>query len=130
MILKFQKNFVRALISAGAGVNLLPNGGGLISALKVQVDIKDFMLFMRNFIDRELSALERSPWLNFNAGVEVGLMRFLYARAGYSDGYATIGASIKIGALNIDAAVYTKELGRTAGSNSQINGAVSVGLFY
>ena len=116
----------------GAGVNLLPNGalGGLISGLKVQADIKDFALFFRHFIDKQLGALERSPWCNFNAGVELGLMSFIYARAGYCDGFLSLGASIKIGALNFDAAVYSKELGLTPGSNSQMNVAVSLGLHY
>ncbi len=116
----------------GAGINLLPNGalGGLISGLKIQADIKDFGLFFRHFIDKELGALERSPWCNFNAGVEVGLMSFIYARAGYSDGFLSLGASIKIGALNFDAAVYSKELGLTPGSNSQLNAAFTLGLHY
>lgn len=116
----------------GAGINVLPNGalGGLISALKVQADIKDFMLFFRHFIDRKLSSLEKSPWLNFTAGAEVGLMRFIYARVGYHDGYASVGASIKLGAFNIDAALYTNELGRAPGANNQMNVAVSVGLHY
>jgi hypothetical protein len=116
----------------GAGVNLFPNGalGGLISSLKVQLDIKDFFLFIRHFVDRELSALERSPWLNFNAGVEAGLMSFIYARLGYSDGFLSLGASVKLGALNLDAAIYTNELGRTPGANNQLNAAISLGLFY
>ena len=116
----------------GAGVNVFPNGalGGLISSLKVQLDIKDFGLFFRHFIDKELSALERSPWLNFSAGVEAGLMSFIYARLGYSDGFLSLGASVKLGALNLDAAIYTRELGRTPGANNQLNVAVSLGLFY
>ena len=116
----------------GAGVDVLPEGAlsGLISSLKVQLDIKDFGLFFRHFIDKKLSALERSPWLNFNAGVEAGLMSFIYARIGYSDGFLSLGASVKLGALNLDAALYTKELGRTPGANNQLNVAVSVGLFY
>ena len=115
----------------GAGLNLLPNGamGGLISSLKVQADVKDAMLFVKHFINKEVTALERSPLLNVTAGVEVGLMRFIYGRVGYSDGFATVGASIKLGSINIDAAVYTNELGRNPGSNSQTNAAVSLGLF-
>ena len=87
-------------------------------------------MFFRNFIDGQLGALEKSPWCNFNAGVELGLMSFIYARAGYSDGFLSLGASIKIGALNFDAAVYSKELGLTPGSNSQLNAAISIGLHY
>ena len=116
----------------GAGVNLFPNGalGGLISSLKIQLDVKDFILFIRHFVDRELSALERSPWLNFNAGVEAGLMSFIYARLGYCDGFLSLGASVKLGALNFDAAIYTNELGRTPGANNQLNAAISLGLYY
>lgn len=116
----------------GAGVNLFPNGflGGLISSLKIQADINDFQLFFRHFIDKELSALEKSPWLNFTAGVEVGLMSFIYGRVGYHDGFVSLGASVKIGALNLDAALYTNELGRKPGANNQMNAAVSLGLHY
>ena len=125
---EFQKSNFRV----GAGVNLFPNGalGGLISSLKVQLDVKDFGLFFRHFIDKELSALERSPWLNFSAGVEAGLMKFIYARLGYSDGFLSLGASVKLGAINFDAAIYTKELGRAPGANNQLNAAISLGLYY
>jgi hypothetical protein len=119
-------------LRVGAGVNLFPDGalGGLISSLKVQLDVKNFGLFFRHFIDKELGALERSPWLNFSAGVEAGLMHFIYARLGYSDGFLSLGASVKLGALNFDAAIYTKELGRTPGANNQLNAAISLGLYY
>ena len=126
-----ETQFQTGKFRAGVGLNLLPNGilGGLISSLKVQADVKDVALFWKQFIQKEVSPLDKSPWLNVTAGAELGLMHFIYGRVGYSDGFATVGASIKLGALNFDAAIYTNEFGRTPGTNSQMNAAVSVGLF-
>ena len=126
-----EAQFQTGKFRGGVGLNLLPNGilGGLISSLKVQADVKDIMLFVKQFIKKDVSLLEKSPWLNVTAGAEVGLMHFIYGRVGYSDGFASVGASLKLGAFNIDAALYTNELGRTPGTNSQMNAAVSVGLF-
>ncbi len=126
-----EAKFQTAKFRGGVGLNLLPNGilGGLISSLKVQADVKDVMLFVKQFIKKDVSLLEKSPWLNVTAGAEIGLMHFIYGRVGYSDGFATVGASLKLGALNLDAAIYTNELGRTPGTNSQMNAALSLGLF-
>ncbi|MCR4939348.1 MAG: hypothetical protein K5930_04470 [Treponemataceae bacterium] len=116
----------------GLGLNLLPNGilGGLISSLKVQADVKDFMLFYRHFVEKNVSPLEKNPLFNIGAGAELGLMHFIFGRVGFSEGFISVGASLKIGALHLDAALYTKELGLNPGENSQMNAAVSFGLYY
>jgi hypothetical protein len=54
-------------------------------------------------------------WTTLHGGLEVKLLSFFNIRGGISQGYLTFGGGFKLLAVDINAAIFTRELGTTAG---------------
>lgn len=54
-------------------------------------------------------------WNNLHVGAELKLLNFISARAGLNKGYISLGAGIDLIILEIDAALFTEELGLSPG---------------
>lgn len=65
---------------------------------------------------------------NLSLGVDVELFSFINVRAGLNQGYMTIGAGFDILMLEINAAVYSWELGREPGDRQQMGAGVEFAL--
>lgn len=55
-------------------------------------------------------------WTNFHAGAELKLLNFIALRGGLNQGYYSIGAGIDLLFIEVDAAVFTEEVGLYAGN--------------
>ncbi len=58
---------------------------------------------------------KRSPWTLLHIGAEVRLLKFLKLRGGFNQGYATLGAGAKLLFLDLNMAVFTREMGKYIG---------------
>lgn len=54
-------------------------------------------------------------WANLHAGAELKLLSFITARAGLNQGYLSFGAGLDLLILEIDAAIFTEEVGMSPG---------------
>jgi hypothetical protein len=70
----------------------------------------------------------RSPWNLLHLGTEVRLLRFLALRAGLNQGYLTFGAGLRAPLLEINAAFFTRELGRQHGDRPSSGLALEAAL--
>lgn len=104
-------------ITAGASFapRLIP---GLID-LKLYAELQDAL---RVIVD------EDSPWKLLHAGGELRLLSFIYGRAGINRGWYSLGAGIDLLFIEIDAAVFTEELGRTPGAFGRSGFALQAAL--
>lgn len=57
----------------------------------------------------------QSPWTMLHAGVEAKILRFIKLRGGINQGYLTAGAGMKLLFLDLNASIFTRELGPYAG---------------
>ena len=55
-------------------------------------------------------------WTNFHAGAELKLLNFIALRGGLNQGYYSVGAGIDLWFIEVDAAVFTEEVGLYAGN--------------
>ncbi len=58
---------------------------------------------------------ERSPWTLLHVGTEIGLFRFLKLRGGFNQGYVTLGAGADLSIFELNAALFTREMGKHIG---------------
>jgi hypothetical protein len=71
---------------------------------------------------------ERSPWAALHLGTEVRLMRFLALRAGLNQGYLTFGGGLRLPLLDLNAAFFTREMGRHLGDQPSSGLALEAAL--
>ena len=57
----------------------------------------------------------RSPWTLLHIGAELKLLRFMKLRAGFNQGYITLGAGAHLLFLDINFAFFTREMGKYIG---------------
>ena len=87
-------------ISAGAALNidiLKP-----LMGLVVHGDLQDVIGVIRD---------GRSPWTLLHIGAEATFLEILKLRAGFNQGYITMGAGLHLLFLDVNAALFTRELG-------------------
>ena len=58
---------------------------------------------------------QQSPWALLHLGTEVKVLRFIKVRGGINQGYVTGGVGMKILFLDLNASIFTRELGPYAG---------------
>jgi hypothetical protein len=58
---------------------------------------------------------KQSPWSLLHFGADVKMLRFISLRAGINQGYVTAGFGVKLLFLDINASMFTRELGPYAG---------------
>jgi len=95
-------------MDVGFGVAFHPKMGGFNKILDptLHVDLTD----MVNVISGA-AAGESSIWKMFHLGAELKIVRVLSAWAGLNQGYFTFGAGLDLFVLEINASVFTRELG-------------------
>ena len=71
---------------------------------------------------------ERSPWTALHLGTEVRLLRFLALRAGLNQGYLTFGGGLRLPLLDLNAAFFTREMGRHLGDQPSSGMALEAAL--
>jgi opacity protein-like surface antigen len=73
---------------------------------------------------------ERDPsfWTRVHAGAEVRVLRFIKARAGINQGYATAGLGVKLLFLDVNVAYFTRELSDYAGARPNEGFSVEAAL--
>ncbi len=71
---------------------------------------------------------KRSPWALLHMGTEVKMLSFLTLRAGLNQGYITLGGGIELLFLDLNFALFTREMGKHLGdrpnSGITIEGAI------
>ncbi len=96
-------NFVIPM-TVNLGMSWHPDLGGLKSLIDpiLHADLQDIVGGIQE---------GRSPWTLLHVGMEVGLLSLLKLRAGLDQGYFTMGAGLKILILDVNWALFTRELG-------------------
>jgi len=91
-------------VSAGAAFNI----GFLKPLLDLTVhgDLKDVIGVIK---------YQRSPWTLLHIGAEAKLLEFIRVRAGFNQGYLTMGAGIHLLFLDLNAGFFTRENGKYIG---------------
>lgn len=93
-------------VTAGAGLSLkiIPK----IIETNIYAEMKDLISVVQDGKD---------PFTQLHAGADLKLLSFVTLRGGVSSGYYSVGAGIDLILLELDAAVFTEELGIKAGDN-------------
>lgn len=112
------KSKLDSQLAVGFGVKVPVNN--IITSLNVYVDHENVIDF---FVTDKIV---KNPILGFNAGVEAVLLKAFSFRVGINESYLAAGFGVRLGAFNIDAAVYGSELGLEPGDRPQLNTSISV----
>ena len=103
------------------GVNIFTLG--VISSLDVMLDLHDVIGMMAN------DPKKRNPILDVSLGTEAVLFKTISLRFGLHEMYPSAGVGARLGAFNLDAAIFGRELGLEPGSRPQLNLAFSLEFF-
>ncbi len=104
-----------------AGIAFHPNLGAFSKILdpSIQVDCQNILGAIRG---------DMSPWSMLHAGAELTLLRFFSLRAGLNQGYLTFGGGLKLFFLDLNAAVFTRELGAHLGDVPNAGATIDLAL--
>jgi hypothetical protein len=69
-----------------------------------------------------------SVWALLHAGLELKLLNIFSLRAGYSGGFLSLGAGLKLFILDMNFAVFTRELGANIGDRSSSGASLNVAI--
>lgn len=108
---------VPATLKLGLAYN--PEFGNLGKALNPSISLDYNLYFVDNATVQEY-AYQGNFWTNLSLGAEVDLFSVFAIRAGLNQGYATFGLGLDIFILELDAAIYSKELGEEVGERQQM----------
>jgi len=67
-------------------------------------------------------------WTSLHAGAELGLFKLIYVRAGLNEGYLSAGVGIDLWCVEINAAVFTEEVGLRPGDKGRSGVSANVAL--
>lgn len=108
-------------MDVGVGIAYYPDWG-LMDALiepSFYADLQDIIGVIRD---------KRSPWTLLHLGTKVRLLSFLTLRAGLNQGYITLGGGINLLFLDLNIALFTREMGKHLGdrpnSGMTLEGAI------
>jgi hypothetical protein len=106
-------------VSVGASYHL--DFGSLSSVIDpvVHASLNDLIGVIRD---------ERSPWTQLHIGTEIGLFRFLKLRGGFNQGYVTLGAGADLSIFELNAAFFTREMGKHIGDRPNAGMTVEVAI--
>ena len=105
------------VVSAGAGVQL--NFGNFL-APSFYVETEDPISIVQDGL--------YTIWNKVHAGAEVKLLNFIALRAGLNKGWLSMGAGLDLLFLNVDAAVFTEEMGTNPGDFGRSGIALQVAI--
>ncbi len=97
-------------ISMSVGAAFHPDLGGLKHFIDPMVHVEYKEVFEPE------GSIEPTFFTKLHAGAEVKLLSFLKLRAGINQGYVTAGAGFRLLILDINAAIFSNEMGNVAGS--------------
>lgn len=111
----------RIPMSVSLGAAFHPNLGPLRHLVdpRVHAEVKDVAALFREDV---------SVWTRLHVGTELRILHVLKFRAGLNQGYFTVGAGVKLLFLDVNAAVFTQELGHYAGSKPSAGISVEAAL--
>ncbi|MEW5814737.1 MAG: hypothetical protein AB1798_04975, partial [Spirochaetota bacterium] len=94
-----------------AGISFHPDLGRLKSMLELllHIDVKDIVTVIEE---------KKSPWMLFHAGAEIKLLSFFSIWGGISQTHFTAGLGIDLIFLELNAAVFNREMGQNIGDRS------------
>jgi hypothetical protein len=104
-----------------AGLSWKPQISSLIEPA-LYLELKDPITVFQNY-DGTGSVLNL-----FHAGAEVRLLKFIYLRGGINRGWLSAGGGIKLLCFDLNAAVFTEELGALAGDDPRSGFAVEAAI--
>jgi hypothetical protein len=95
-------------MNVAAGLSYHPDLGSVSKVLDptVHVSLDDVVGVIRD---------GRSVWTLLHIGAEARILRFLSLRGGIQQGYVTLGAGLELLFLDVNAAVFTREMGKHIG---------------
>ncbi len=99
-------------LSLSVGAAFHPDLGGLSHFIDPMIHVE----YKETFYSED-SGYTPSFLTKLHAGAEVKLLSFLKLRAGINQGYITAGAGFKLLILDINAAIFSNEMGLTAGAD-------------
>lgn len=106
-------------LSIGLAYNPVMSKLGWLIDPSVYVEVQDITGAVRE---------NRSFWTMLHGGTEVKLLSFFNLRAGISQGYLTFGGGFKLLILDLNAALFTRELGLYSGDRPNTGIAIEAAL--
>jgi len=97
--------------AAGLGARFFENGSFEPS---VYAEVDDPIGLISNF-----DSITTDIFMNLHAGAQLRLFKFITARAGLNKGWISLGAGIDLAFLEIDAAMFTEEMGLYPGNRGR-----------
>jgi hypothetical protein len=112
----------RIPMSLSLGASFHPNLGPFRHLIDptVHAEIKDVLALARQE--------HLTVWTRLHLGTELRILHFLKVRAGINQGYFTVGAGAKLLFLDVNAALFTQELGRFAGERPSAGVSVEAAI--
>ncbi len=108
-------SYFKPSLDLGMSFNLGKRAKSLME-LTLSADVINALDFSENY------------FLKLRMGAEMRLLRILVARAGFYKGYPTLGLSLDLPLIKVNAAYYTEELGALPGSLPEQNLTLEIGL--
>lgn len=108
------------------GFSYNPELGSLGYIISPTVSMDYNMMFIDHSIEDYVN--QGNFWTNLSIGTNVEFFSFLSARAGLNQGYFTMGLGIEFFIIEIDAAIYSKELGKNPGDRQQMGAALEIAV--
>ena len=109
------------------GVSLNPGLGAFSKVFNPTISADYNVLFIDEGSIEDY-AVAGSFWNSLSLGAEVELFSFINLRAGLNQGYLTAGLGLDLFILDINAAVYSRELGEEVGDRQQMGASVEIGI--
>lgn len=108
-------------MDVSAGVAFHPDLGALSWLLDptVHADIQDVVGVIAN---------GRSPWTLIHIGADVKILKMFSARAGFNQGYITAGVGAHLLFLDLNAAFFTRELGKYIGDTPNSGATIELAV--
>lgn len=98
-------------MNVAAGISFHPDFGSFTNIVDPSISID------MEYIVQTLTG-EQSVWTALHAGAELRLLSLFSVRAGLNQGYVTAGGGVRLWIMDLDFAVFTRELGAHVGDKS------------
>lgn len=105
------------------GLAFNPMLGSFNNVLNPTVALDYNLLFVDSATVQEY-AYQGSFWKNLSLGAEIELFNLIALRGGLNQGYATLGFGFDLFVVELDAAVYSRELGEDVGERQQMGAVI------
>ena len=106
--------------AAGVGIRLFENG---LFEPSVYAEVDDPI-----YLVSHISSFTTDIFMKLHAGAQLRLLRFLTVRGGLNKGWISVGAGIDLALLEIDAAVFTEEMGLYPGNKGRTGISVQAAI--